>query len=583
MKSNNCKRHWRLLNAILLAIAFILAIAPFQNCGGIQTPKVSEEMSVLKFNHSVLVHNETCMQCHEKDRKNPSHYSGQDCRTCHVTQGWPVVSGASGHTPDQPECASCHMRGGTRDSIATFKPDHFNFGSEDCLKCHQASKDNGFVDWRNGTAHSANLTACGSCHGVGQFKDSITRLKPDHFDFSGKDCYECHFNSKTNGFVDWTDAIYGHSPTLNQCASCHGSGQSQDHIAKYKPDHFFFGAKDCFECHQASRDSGYLDWKGSVFVHSPSDISGQNCNLCHDSAVKPRPASGNRMQGTGGNQSHYAKFDCYSCHSTASAFRDWDSGGTRHKNAIGNTVPFCLPCHFDAGNGNHGVSEPTWFQPPSFDISVVRVIPSANAPLDTCSQCHQVDKTWQEAVGTTAHTPTQNQCGSCHGKGQSSDHITKFKPNHFDFGVRDCFECHQSTRDLGYQNWTGGVYLHTAANVSDRNCNSCHETDRPSSGQRMQGTGSSHYGKFDCYSCHSTDQQFGDWGSSSTRHKIATGAKVQFCLPCHYNKGQDKHRKSHPDWFQPPTFDIAAVGVIPTKSAPLGSCNDCHTSTNNWD
>lgn len=395
----------RAIKNIFIVLAMGATLVLYQNCGGIQQPKASSLSSVVRFSHKVLTNGESCMMCHEKDRKSASHFAGQDCKSCHTTTSWLLVSGGTGHTVSQSECASCHGSGGVRDSIALLKPSHFDIGGEDCLKCHQATKESGFQNWKNGNAHSASLTSCSGCHGAGKDQDSIAAFKPDHFSIGNQDCYQCHSSAKDNGYKNWLGGTFSHSPTQAECASCHGVGQSNDHIAKFKPDHFSIGGKDCLECHLATRNGGYKNWSGGLYVHSTGDISGKSCASCHDTNSKPRPSIGKWMkQDPNAGTTHYGKFDCYFCHKTTNSWGDWNSTGTSHMMAGGGKIEFCLPCHYSKKdptsdpNGNttsriskHS-SQTSWFTPPIYDINAVGNHPGANGKLGKCYSCHNVKR-----------------------------------------------------------------------------------------------------------------------------------------------------------------------------------------------
>lgn len=207
---------------------------------------------------------------------------------------------------------------------------------------------------RVGFDHSNfDLSSCSACH------ESL-RPSPDHG--GGGDCVNCHMTN------DWSlVSNFDHSSVdTSECATCHEDD---------RPDADHGGGKDCVACHTP------VLWENPVnFTHSPVP---NQCVTCHR---VERPNTGNRMRrdpNLNNNDSHYGddKVDCRLCH-MAKDVRGTNSYDFDHYQADGTKMQVCLPCHYDRGIREHGNNNPTWFQPPIYDL--------ANGQLGNCYDCHDV-------------------------------------------------------------------------------------------------------------------------------------------------------------------------------------------------
>ena len=150
------------------------------------------------------------------------------------------------------------------------------------------------------------------------------------------------------------------------------------------------------------------------------------------------------------------------------------------------------------------------------------------------------------------HTPAPKECGSCHEDDRpTTDH----------YQDRDCASCHS------YPDFKVAEFSHEPALVE--NCNECHE--RPGLGLRSypnqgpplgfnpdnpQEYGSGHYVGNPCTTCHLSPYQ-----GAETFAFSHSEPSVKFCLPCHYNSGQEEHSTD-------PTINFTQEG----------NCGTCHTN-----
>lgn len=393
-------------------------------------------------------------------------------------------------------------------------PQHYP--GQDCKGCHIPGGT-----WKppvGGSPHIPLPSACAGCHGDGGPEDRFEASLPGHSDAIGKDCIECHQSAIDSGFTNWGGGSFFHSPQIiaaQNCKSCHGDGQAND---KYPNNHLPVMGGECFACHKKSTENGFANWTGAVMVHNKEIIDSQVCNSCH--------ADGAPRDSFPANHQNIGSKDCFECHQAAinNGFTSWGGGKFEHTQAI-----------IDAKN-----------------------------------------------------------CQSCHGDGQSKD---SFPANHIATNGQDCSSCHQSSINNGFTSWAGGRFTHSSTIINAKNCNSCHESDRPKTGAYMSqdenlSVNHSHYGKFDCYFCHGTNNSFRDWNSSNTNHYNAAGSKIQHCLPCHYSRerpqanqasnGKISEHRNNSSYFTAPVYDINAVGNQPNSSGKLGNCYRCHSSRRNF-
>lgn len=169
-----------------------------------------------------------------------------------------------------------------------------------------------------------------------------------------------------------------------------------------------------------------------------------------------------------------------------------------------------------------------------------------------CVDCHEVDRpTMTRLHGATSDTAGHfetTDCLSCH-DGKDDSHL-KFVFAHFPIlnlqGQTSCSLCHEAARPTTghYANQDcvdchrdqGGSWTTTSphpTNTSLTSCNNCHQTARPKGG---------HYVTKDCASCHRPKSQ--TLSSFLFSHSNYANQNIQFCLPCHYQKGLSEHKSS---------------------------------------
>ncbi len=251
------------------------------------------------------------------------------------------------------------------------------------------------------------------------------------------------------------------------------------------------------------------------FKHSGVETT---CLSCH---ATDAPAAVNSF-------THYNNNDCKMCHY---AGQKWTDHNFHSQNSTPTT---CTTCHEkDRKSPVSGVT---------------------HGSGGDCVSCHTIGANW--AVGASPHNPTPTSCLNCH----TSDRPASVN-GYEHYNGNDCVGCHIP----------GGVwanyktYSHTPTTA---NCNQCHENHRPAlsdhpSQNDSKVTDKRHYVSKDCSTCHKTP--------TTTRvfsflHTNYLSSKINFCLPCHYSKGWEKHGSTHPTYF---TGD--------------GTCYNCHNLGKSWD
>lgn len=250
------------------------------------------------------------------------------------------------------------------------------------------------------------------------------------------------------------------------------------------------------------------------FKHTGTETT---CLTCH---TDQRPAAVNSF-------SHYDNADCKYCHTAGGKWTDHNF----HSN--NGTPTKCSNCHEKDRK------------------AAVAGVPHGSG--GDCVSCHSVGSNW--ATGASPHNPTPTSCTSCHASNRPAP-----VNGYAHYNGDDCVTCHVP----------GGVwanyklYSHTPVSAT---CNQCHSNDRPALSKHPSQndpavTDKRHYVAKDCTICHkppTTTRVF------SFVHTNSTGGKINFCLPCHYTKGWDKHGSTHSSYF---TGD--------------GTCYSCHNRGKTW-
>lgn len=171
---------------------------------------------------------------------------------------------------------------------------------------------------------------------------------------------------------------------------------------------------------------------------------------------------------------------------------------------------------------------------------------------EDCSQCHVPGGLWTQH--SFPHAPTPVSCAQCHEKDRKAPVAGVPHGN-----GSDCVGCHTPGTTWA----TGTSFSH---NPMPTACATCHESKRPASSTHPSinnpaVTDKSHFATKDCYLCHlpaaGANRVF------SFSHSNAVGTNINFCLPCHYTQGKNKHGSAN--YF---TGD--------------GLCYNCHKTKRSW-
>jgi hypothetical protein len=148
-----------------------------------------------------------------------------------------------------------------------------------------------------------------------------------------------------------------------------------------------------------------------------------------------------------------------------------------------------------------------------------------------CVGCHSFPK-FNTVVSSFNHSPTPESCNSCHeSKRPAAPHIAN----------KDCVGCH------AFPSFQRLAFSHVPKPAV---CEECHTRPTtvglrayPNQGPPAgfvandpKALGGRHYVGKDCSSCHRTP----DEGAAAFNFTHST-PRADFCLPCHYNDGQEEH------------------------------------------
>lgn len=250
------------------------------------------------------------------------------------------------------------------------------------------------------------------------------------------------------------------------------------------------------------------------FKHTGTEATCLNCHTAD------RPAAINGVN-------HFNNEDCLYCHVAGSTWTNHNYH-TKYPNPTS-----CNQCHEKDR------------KPPASGV------PHGNG--GDCVSCHTVGANW--ASSGSPHNPEPSECASCHAVDRPAP--VNGYPH---YNGNDCKTCH-----VAGGAWASyKLYAHSPVPTS---CNSCHEVERPALSNHPSQNNSSvtlktHYVSKDCYSCHKPPA--GGTRAFSFVHTNANSSKINFCLPCHYTKGWDKH-SNNPSYF---TGD--------------GLCFNCHNKGKSW-
>lgn len=346
----------------------------------------------------------TCNTCHADTGAHDSYpanhpvaTNGLDCKSCHqasVTNKYlDWKGGLFSHVPEPANCSTCHSATG---SSPSFPANHVAIGTQDCKVCHQATLltlASPTKNWKNAIYnHVPAPLSCNGCHSTGKTNASLPAV---HVPVGTSDCKACHNATVLGGYKTWDGGQYPHPANLSACANCHGDGGLHDSFPPSAnipgvTSHIAINGQDCKTCHNASVTGGFINWKGATFAHTQAMITGKNCSSCH---AADRPTTGNSMSGDPkltAASGHYGKFDCYYCHKTTLAFKDWNSRTTDHYNAVGTKIESCLPCHVRDGQAEHRTLTDTRYWG-GYNMAAPAGSPAnATGMMGVCYRCHNV-------------------------------------------------------------------------------------------------------------------------------------------------------------------------------------------------
>ncbi len=169
----------------------------------------------------------TCVGCHQTDDIHNGTY-GSDCASCHTPAGWEQatfdhsrtafpLTGAHITTP----CTSCHsnhiFQGTPTDCASCHAEPQVHLGQfgTNCNSCHTTSRWEGAIfDHTFPLNHGGEGTiACATCHTNPQQYTVYT-------------CYNCHAHPQAATLAKHSEE--GISGNIDDCASCHPTGQEGD-------------------------------------------------------------------------------------------------------------------------------------------------------------------------------------------------------------------------------------------------------------------------------------------------------------------------------------------------------------------
>ncbi len=488
-----------------------------RDCYGCHNPK-SNSIATFAFDHRANGNPMlSCMPCHEAKRKSPDHFPAQDCSGCHQDPGksW-AQSALSPHPENNPapiSCNACHetARPGTTQYPAPGPAVSGHFPLDDCLNCHlpRTASVTKFLFQHN--ANGTTTSSCIPCHEAKRPAAITSRFL--HNNYGAGDCYSCHDKSASV----WSGGTYGHNPEPSVCANCHTSDRPAALVGRFL--HSPYGTGECNTCHTRTG----VAWSGGIYSHQPAPAT---CVSCH---AADRPAS--TVNGFSHTQSGTG--ECASCHTYPGV--KWTSGTYSHSP----TPASCNSCHSS--------TRPT---------TTSNRFSHTQYGTGDCVSCHTQNVGTNWTGGNYNHAPAPASCNLCHSGDRPAAVVNGF--SHATYGTGDCVSCHTN---LG-TTWAGGMFSHAPTPSA---CNSCHETQRPSThAYPNMAAGTGHYTAKDCYACHRpkmtgiTTFVYG--------HSNAVNTNIRFCLPCHLSQGQTKHS-----------------GSSSVSFAGDGNCYNCHTKKRSWD
>ncbi len=328
--------------------------------------------------------------------------------------------------------------------------------------------------------------------------------------------------------------------------------------------------------------NGWWEGYGPVIPHDrfPAD-----CGLCHtgqgwqevreDFEFDHEAETGFALVGP------HARAQCLRCHNDrgpAADFAAQGCGGCHEDVHLGQLGPSCEDCH----------ELPSWRPQGQIAAHQQTRFPLVGAHASTtCRACHQ-------GAEIGVFVPTDTECLSCH----AADLARATSPDHATQGwTGRCDECHIPT------GWRGAAFNHRwplTGEHAEASCQECH------AGGVYAGTPT------DCFSCHGPE-----FAATSDPDHVALGLPTQ-CAQCHSTRGWRPADMNHSgvsgacvdchldDYLATSDPNHQAAGIPTACQAchntnrwrgagfshdfPINSgahknfsCNDCHTTTGNYD
>lgn len=207
------------------------AAVPCEGCHGEGTPKAQSTV---------------CMDCHEEDRKDPSHHPGENCSPCHTEYGWdvgvvPTLTYTTGETGTPP----------TETGITAF--DHTALPPEQkCWDCHEEERKDYPAITHYSDDEIAKRWDCGPCHGY-------TAWETDYYDHPVRSPHGTYKLGVIQAQPDW----------VVSCVSCHAD----------TPDYTTY---TCGECHLALEPAFYPHYLASGVGPGPYGDGSCLTPGCHE-------------------------------------------------------------------------------------------------------------------------------------------------------------------------------------------------------------------------------------------------------------------------------------------------------------
>ncbi|MBU0550985.1 hypothetical protein KKF91_02290 [Myxococcota bacterium] len=435
--------------------------------------------------HAALDHQEGCVACHERLRKQTNDL----CVECHplIQASLKARRGYHGLQARRQRCAECHQEhrgrdvslirwpGGARDAFAHERTGYRLEGAHADLKCeacHTRARIAEPAAFKLNRTYLGLSKVCRVCHAP---------ENPHGGQFAPRDCDECHDQlswtpnaaSKAEakrGAARWPSR-FDHDrrfPLRGQhrdvdCEGCHPNGRFADtpnacvgcHDSGHPPQSGF--GEGCADCHT---DQG---WSLIIFKRAthPKPLPLRNkhdlpdCMRCHGGALP-------RDQGCEGchPSPHSAGFrrDCQRCH-TDEGWRPTIKGRFHHDMTrfplVGEHIKRdCEACHPKAKGG------------------AVRLQPIAH---DTCADCHQ------DPHGVGFERPCEG-CHQPHGFRPSTFPLSDHPQWILDGAHRavGCAACHQTGSALDFRWGAACADCHEDAHAGQfeaRRCDDCHDLE----------------------------------------------------------------------------------------------------------